>query len=203
MEQPGSRQPAPAPLDLIQDLANSFDLESGRESLHGPEDLDAFAHARGMTGIRFSADELHHVRSLRDALRECCISHAGHPTDASRLQLLNEMFARVPLHVEIAPNAEPSLVPTRPHTSFDALVARVQSAIHHAQVEKTWPRLKACESETCRWVYYDNSPSGRSRWCTMSVCGSRAKMRAYRARKSKARLGGPHDGREEATAGAE
>ncbi|MEU6854644.1 CGNR zinc finger domain-containing protein, partial [Actinacidiphila alni] len=26
------------------------------------------------------------------------------------------------------------------------------------------------------------SPSGRSRWCTMAICGSRAKMRAYRSR---------------------
>lgn len=185
MDQPGNRQPAPAPLNLIQDLANSFDVESGRESLHTPGDLDAFVHIRGMIGIRFSADELDRVRALRDALRECCISHTGHAIDVSRLALLNETFAEAPLHVEIAPNAEPSLIPTRPRTSFDVLVARIQSAIHHAHVEGTWPRLKACEAETCRWVYYDSSPSGRSRWCTMSVCGSRAKMRAYRARKDR------------------
>ncbi|NEC67457.1 CGNR zinc finger domain-containing protein, partial [Streptomyces sp. SID9727] len=26
-------------------------------------------------------------------------------------------------------------------------------------------------------------PAGRRRWCSMSVCGARAKMRAYRARR--------------------
>ncbi|MFC7546452.1 CGNR zinc finger domain-containing protein [Plantactinospora sp. GCM10030261] len=42
-------------------------------------------------------------------------------------------------------------------------------------------RLKSCAAHPCRWAYYDHSPAGRSRWCTMSICGSRAKMRAFRA----------------------
>ncbi|MDQ1130688.1 CGNR zinc finger domain-containing protein [Microbacterium sp. SORGH_AS_0888] len=183
MEQPGSRQPAPPPLDLIQDLANSFDLESGRESLVSPRDMDAFARAHGMHGTRFSSAELHDVRQFRDALRECCIAHAGHTPDPAQLSFLNDVLARVPMNVRVAPDAEPTLEAATPGTHLDALVARVQDAIYRAQVQDSWTRLKACESETCRWVYYDNSPSGRSRWCTMSVCGSRAKMRAYRARK--------------------
>jgi predicted RNA-binding Zn ribbon-like protein len=60
------------------------------------------------------------------------------------------------------------------------MIATVAAAIAAATVEGTLPRLKACSAHQCRWVYYDRSPAGRSRWCTMSICGSRAKMRAYR-----------------------
>ncbi|WP_199853793.1 CGNR zinc finger domain-containing protein [Plantactinospora sp. BB1] len=34
----------------------------------------------------------------------------------------------------------------------------------------------------CRWLHYDRSPAGRSRWCTMGICGSRATMRVHRQR---------------------
>ncbi|MFE7121750.1 CGNR zinc finger domain-containing protein, partial [Streptomyces sp. NPDC057654] len=43
----------------------------------------------------------------------------------------------------------------------------------------------------CQWVFYDRSPAGRGRWCSMAVCGSRAKMRAYRANKAAGRRGAP------------
>lgn len=63
-----------------------------------------------------------------------------------------------------------------------ALVSRVAAAIAQAHADGTWPRLKACEAPDCHWVYYDRSPAGRGRWCSMAVCGARAKMRRYRAK---------------------
>ena len=43
-------------------------------------------------------------------------------------------------------------------------------------------RIRACASDTCRWVFYDDSRSGRRRWCEMASCGNRAKARRHRAR---------------------
>ena len=34
----------------------------------------------------------------------------------------------------------------------------------------------------CRWVFYDDSRTGRRRWCDMASCGNRAKARRHRAR---------------------
>jgi predicted RNA-binding Zn ribbon-like protein len=65
-----------------------------------------------------------------------------------------------------------------------ALIATVAAAILDAVAAGTWPRLKSCAAHRCQWVYYDHSPAGRGRWCTMSICGSRAKMRAYRSGRS-------------------
>jgi hypothetical protein len=45
-------------------------------------------------------------------------------------------------------------------------------------------RLKACED--CPWLFLDTSRNRSRRWCTMDDCGSRSKMRRYRARRATA-----------------
>ena len=56
------------------------------------------------------------------------------------------------------------------------------SAIVEATLDGTWTRLKVCHDDECRWAFYDRSKNGCSVWCSMRVCGSRAKARAYRER---------------------
>jgi len=46
----------------------------------------------------------------------------------------------------------------------------------------TWSRLKVCSADDCRWAFYDRSPTRNACWCSMAVCGARAKSRAYRRR---------------------
>ena len=46
----------------------------------------------------------------------------------------------------------------------------------------TWPRLKVCARDACRWAFYDTSRGGTGKWCAMSLCGNRAKQEAWRAR---------------------
>lgn len=41
-------------------------------------------------------------------------------------------------------------------------------------------RLKACED--CPWLFLDTSRNHSRRWCSMEDCGTRVKMRRYRAR---------------------
>ncbi len=43
-------------------------------------------------------------------------------------------------------------------------------------------RLRVCTSETCSARFYDRSPAGRRRWCSMELCGNVAKARRHRAR---------------------
>jgi predicted RNA-binding Zn ribbon-like protein len=45
-------------------------------------------------------------------------------------------------------------------------------------------RLKACED--CPWLFLDTSRNHSRRWCSMDDCGSRSKMRSYRARRATA-----------------
>lgn len=44
-------------------------------------------------------------------------------------------------------------------------------------------RVKRCPGETCGWFFFDTTRNGRRRWCAMADCGTRAKVRDYRARR--------------------
>jgi len=43
-------------------------------------------------------------------------------------------------------------------------------------------RLRSCRNPRCRWVFHDGTRNGARRWCSMAVCGNRAKVRRYYAR---------------------
>jgi predicted RNA-binding Zn ribbon-like protein len=43
-------------------------------------------------------------------------------------------------------------------------------------------RVRVCASETCSARFYDRSPAGKRRWCSMRTCGNEAKARRHRAR---------------------
>ncbi|MGW6199061.1 CGNR zinc finger domain-containing protein [Kribbella sp. NPDC055110] len=182
MIQPGERTPAPEPLVLVQDLVNTVDLEEQSDALRSPADLGAFCAAHGLRDLDFDQPELEQVLTVREALRDVCQAHAGVDVPPKSLVLLDRLLADAPLRLVLSEDGAATIRPADGLPGVRALVAQVAADISSAAASGTWPRLKACAADTCRWVYYDRSPAGRSRWCTMSLCGARNKMRKYRAR---------------------
>ena len=43
-------------------------------------------------------------------------------------------------------------------------------------------RIRSCDADDCRFVFYDESRTNNRRWCSMQRCGNRAKVRAFRAK---------------------
>ncbi|MFJ1548426.1 CGNR zinc finger domain-containing protein [Streptomyces sp. NPDC088246] len=163
---------APGGLALIEALVNTLDIETGADTLDTADGRAAFSLAE---------PDVPDARVLREALRTACLAHAGHrPPDGSAAPPLDRLLAEAPLRVTVDAAGAASL---RPAAEPAGLTARVAAAIATAAADGTWARLKACEAEDCQWAYYDRSPAGRRRWCSMSVCGARAKMRTYRAKR--------------------
>ncbi len=178
---------APAGLALVQDLINTLDVESGRDSLACPDGIAAFSLRHG---LGLATADLPGVQRLREALRDVCRAHTGADLDRDAVTALHRMLEDAPLVLRLDTAGRAALAPARGLAGVPALTARLAASIAVAEAEGTWQRLKACEAEDCQWAYYDRSPAGRRRWCSMQVCGSRAKMRTYRAR----RRGGGQDG---------
>ncbi|MDO0933682.1 CGNR zinc finger domain-containing protein [Streptomyces sp. DG2A-72] len=163
------RTAAPGGLALVEALVNTVDLESGIDGLETAEVRDRF----GIT-----ERDLTDVRELRESLRAACLAHAGHPPHRE-VTPLGELLARAPLYVAVdESDGSATLAPA----DDGPLLSRVAAAVAQALTEGTWLRLKACELPECHWAYYDRSPGGRRRWCSMQVCGARVKMRRYRAK---------------------
>ena len=47
-------------------------------------------------------------------------------------------------------------------------------------------QVKVCDNHECDWLFLDDSPSGRRRWCRMNVCGNAAKVRRFREKQKRA-----------------
>jgi predicted RNA-binding Zn ribbon-like protein len=43
-------------------------------------------------------------------------------------------------------------------------------------------RLRQCDGHNCTWLFLDKSKNRSRRWCTMDICGNRAKSRRHYAR---------------------
>lgn len=184
MRQPGDRAPAPGPLALVQDLINTADLECGLDRLRTPDNLDVFCIDHGIGEVAAGPADLDAARDLREALRAACRVHAGRPAPEPPVPpAVRARLDQAPLVLMLGGGGPPRAVPASGLAGVGLLVAHVAAAILAAVADGSWHRLKACESDLCQWVYYDHSPAGRGRWCTMSICGARAKMRAYRARR--------------------
>lgn len=162
------RSAAPGGLALIESLVNTLDIEKGHDSLDTAE---------GRARFGLTEDEVPHARAVRESLRAALLAHAGHPPHRE-VTPLGELLAHAPLYVTVDDDGSATLAPA----DTGPLLSRVAVAVADALVAGTWTRLKACEAETCHWAYYDRSPAGRGRWCSMQVCGARAKMRRYRAK---------------------
>ncbi|MGW0471362.1 CGNR zinc finger domain-containing protein [Streptomyces coeruleorubidus] len=163
------RSPAPGGLALVEALVNTLDIESGADSLDTAEGRARFGITR---------EDVEDVRALRESLRVVLLAHAGHPPHREVIPL-GDLLAGAPLVVSVdRRDGSATLAPA----DEGPLVSRVAAAVAEALVAGTWARLKACEATDCLWAYYDRSPAGRGRWCSMQVCGARAKMRRYRAK---------------------
>ena len=44
-------------------------------------------------------------------------------------------------------------------------------------------QVKCCASETCGWLFLDNTKNHSRRWCDMADCGSHAKAKRYYRKK--------------------
>lgn len=64
----------------------------------------------------------------------------------------------------------------------DGALGRLLLIAYEAMEHGEWRRLKACRNDTCRWGFYDHSRDRSKTWCSMEVCESQVKSRAYRAR---------------------
>ncbi|TDD37501.1 zf-CGNR multi-domain protein [Nonomuraea terrae] len=67
------------------------------------------------------------------------------------------------------------------------LVGRIAAVVARLVQDGTWSRIRICGNERCRAVFYDATRSRTQRWHSYDLCGNRANVAAYRARKSTSR----------------
>lgn len=170
-----------AGLNLVIDFVNTNDLEDEDDGLATPQRLAAWATERGFDVT--TPDEPTHARALalREGLRALGRANNEESAEPQRLAALSEATAALPLTASLATGSRWELRPEA--TGIDAFLATIVATVLNAMAEGSWSRVKACQNDTCRWLFMDVSRNRSRQWCTMAICGSRMKSRAYRARR--------------------
>ena len=169
----------PAEIELVQAFVNSLDEEDGTDELDSPAALGTWLVAAGLVekGTPASGRDLQLALRLRSALRAELLAHDDRAPDPTIAATLDGVCRDLPLRAVASPEGiAPSSGGAR------GALAQLVAATTTARIKGTWPRLKICPAEDCRWAFYDTSRNRSKRWCSMEVCGNRSKVRAFRDR---------------------
>jgi predicted RNA-binding Zn ribbon-like protein len=174
---------APGELAVVRGFVNTLDVDLGTDALADPPALGEWLTGRGLLepGLAAGAADLRRAVALRGALRELLLSNNdGRPVEPSTPAALDAVAARAGVRLRVGADGAARL--EAEGAGVDGALGRLLVIVYRAMEAGTWPRLKACRDDTCRWAFYDRSKNRSGHWCTMSVCGNREKARGYRQR---------------------
>jgi predicted RNA-binding Zn ribbon-like protein len=174
----------PGRLDLVRELVNSVDLETGEDDLATPEGLARWCRDRKLVGAREPLGEGHRKKmvEVREALRELLRANAGEAFDEGAGARLARAGRAARLAVRFGSDGRTTLEPAA--DGIEGAIAHIFAVVYTAQASGDWDRLKVCGEDTCQWAFYDHSKNRSRTWCSMAVCGNRAKTRTFRRRRA-------------------
>jgi predicted RNA-binding Zn ribbon-like protein len=130
------------------------------------------------------------ARSLREWFRGFVRERKGRPLQQSALYELeplnrllerDEGFSRIVTR-RIDGRETLELQPMRKWRSPEALLLPIGQALGRFVCTEDFSNVKACEGPACTLLFADHTRGGRRRWCSMALCGNRAKQAAHRHR---------------------
>jgi predicted RNA-binding Zn ribbon-like protein len=182
--QPGDRQPAPGNLWLVQSFVNTrWDLDRELQDKFADRDgLATWLIERDLVPAGTPVSQGDHRRALdaRDGLQALLFANNGAELDLEAVERMEPALRGPGPLVQLHADSPPDFLPWR--RDLDGALGLIGTIAAIAQLDGSWLRLKACPGEDCGWAFYDHSRNQAGHWCSMWVCGSRAKARDYRSR---------------------
>lgn len=184
-------------LDFINTLDDRFSSEP-KELLKDYVDLARFAEDTGTLSelqvdrlLAWSMQRREEAKrslasaiQLREAMSEIFYAVARKkPVPAAALVILNQRVQEASQHL--------ALVPGKGHfewkfeSGMNDLFAPLWPIARDAAQLMASDQLefvRTCASKTCEWLFLDESKNHRRRWCDMTKCGNRAKVKRFYTR---------------------
>lgn len=191
-------------LDFLNSIATPLDhpvewLGSGagmlnwldQSGLVDAEVLDAFRR----TALPGELDSVaSQARTLREWFRDFVDRNRGVPLGAAALADLepinrilarDEQFSQIVAQQETRAQGTPVLARQRRWRTPESLLLPLAQVMAELVCNENFSDVKACEGHNCTLMFVDRTRGRRRRWCSMAVCGNRAKQATHRERATK------------------
>jgi len=130
------------------------------------------------------------ARSLREWFRGFVHRHKGRklaPDALSQLEPLNRLLERDETYSRIIPQHEGGsgifqLQTARRWRTPEALLLPIGHLLAQLICTEDFSYVKACQGPDCTLLFADHTRGHARRWCSMAICGNRAKQAAHRHR---------------------
>jgi predicted RNA-binding Zn ribbon-like protein len=135
------------------------------------------------------------ARELRDWFRSFVHRHRGRSLSAAaleELQPLNQLLERDEMYGKVVPredgeNSRLALKSFRRWRSPESLLQPIGEVLATLLTHEDFTYVKACEGPVCTLLFADHTRGHTRRWCSMEICGNRAKQAAHRNRRKEQR----------------
>jgi|ERR1700754_2498234 predicted RNA-binding Zn ribbon-like protein len=187
-------------LDFLNSIATLVDVEidwidSGEGLLSWLEEaslipkpvLDSFRKRASPAELDAVAAQ---ARSLREWFRGFIAQHKGQPLTPEALgdiEPLRRLLERDETFTEIVAHDHGegpvfALESQRRWRSPESLLMPVAQSLAKLICDEDFSHVKACEGPHCTMLFADHTHGHSRRWCSMALCGNRAKVAAHRKR---------------------
>ncbi|HTZ69429.1 MAG TPA: CGNR zinc finger domain-containing protein, partial [Acetobacteraceae bacterium] len=130
------------------------------------------------------------ARRLREWFRAFVYQHKGRPLaleDLALLEPLHRLLEREDCFRRIVPEIGGrgtlfQFQTVRRWRTPDALLLPIGAALAQLICTEDFSQVKACEGPACMLLFADHTRGHARRWCSMAICGNRAKQAAHRHR---------------------
>jgi predicted RNA-binding Zn ribbon-like protein len=127
-------------------------------------------------------------RELREAIHDVFWAIMNkRPISPMALARLNNYVQTAATHMRLVPGNAGFEWKFDDLLDFDSVLWPIARAAADLLASDQLSYVRACSSKTCEWFFLDTSKNHHRRWCDMTRCGNRAKVRRFYARQKKER----------------
>jgi predicted RNA-binding Zn ribbon-like protein len=187
-------------LDFVNTLDDRFS-DHPKELLTSYRDLARFAEdagimsphqvdrlcARSDDSSKAAHKALQSAIQLREAISEVFYALAQErPVPKNALAVLNHFVQQAAQHATLVPSDEHFEWQFDPaHDNLEAPLWPIARSAADLLSSDRLHFVRACAAPNCEWLFLDESKNHRRRWCDMTKCGNRAKVRNFYKRQNK------------------
>lgn len=184
--------------ELCLDFANTVDArptEARRELLAEYDDLIRWSVQAGVITAqtakrlrkkatqnrRQASTALRRARLLREAIFEVFNASAQGVSPAiAALDVVNKHVIAAFSRLRIGPSEGGFQWQWEEDDALDRMLWPVARSAAELLTSDRLKRVRVCSAAECDWLFLDQSKNRSRRWCDMTVCGNRAKVRRFR-----------------------